>query len=53
MNLQPKTEEELEEMAKQLEPKLKILTIRGNKKRLTNTDKFYYDKNFSESKKVI
>ena len=53
INLKPKTEDELEEIAKQLEPKLKILALRGNKKRLTNTDKFYYDKNFSESKKVI
>ena len=44
MNLKPKTGEELDEMVTQIEPKLKIYAIRGNKKRLTNTDKFYYEK---------
>ena len=48
MNLKPKTEEELDEMVNQIEPKLKIYAIRGNKKRLTNTDKFYYEKKTSE-----
>ena len=49
INLKPKTEEELDEMVNQIEPKLKIFAISGNKKRLTNTDKFYYkinDKNY-------
>ena len=47
MNLKPKTEEELDEMVSQIEPKLKIFA-RGNKKRLTNTDKFYYDKKIND-----
>ena len=42
INLKPKTEEELDEMVLQIEPKLKVFASRGNKKRLTNTDKFYY-----------
>ena len=44
MELKPKTENELEEMIPQIEPKLKIFAPRGNKKRLTNTDKYYYEK---------
>ena len=40
--------EELDEMVGQIEPKLKVFAIRGNKKRLTNTDKFYYEKKISE-----
>ena len=45
INLKPKTEDELEEMVSQIEPKLKIFALKGNKKRLTNTDIFYYEKN--------
>ena len=44
INLNPKNEDELEELVSQIEPKLKIFANRGNKKRLTNTDKFYYYK---------
>ena len=47
-NLKPKTLEELDEMVGQIEPKLKVFAIRGNKKRLTNTDKFYYEKKISK-----
>ena len=42
MNLKPKTQDELDEMVSQIEPKLKIFAMRGFKKRLTNTDRFYY-----------
>ena len=48
VNLNPKTEDELDEMVGQIEPKLKIFAIKGNKKRITNTDKFYYDKKTNE-----
>ena len=51
VNLNPKTEDELEEMVGQIEPKLKIFALRGYKKRLTNTDKFYYGKKENEIKK--
>ena len=49
-NLNPKSEEELEELANKIEPKLKVFTTKGNKKRLTNTDKFYYYKKSSANK---
>ena len=48
VNLNPKTEDELDQMVGQIEPKLKIFAIKGNKKRITNTDKFYYDKKTNE-----
>ena len=51
-NLKPKTENELEELARQIEPKLKIFADRGNKKRLTNTDKYYYEKKMNEPSKI-
>ena len=50
-NLKPKTENELDEMASLIEPKLKIFAKRGNKKRLTNTDIFFYEKNINEPSK--
>ena len=51
INLKPKTEQELEEMVDKIEPKLKIFAPKGCKKRLTNTDKFYYDKKINNEKK--
>ena len=51
INLKPKTEQELEEMVDKIEPKLKIFAPKGFKKRLTNTDKFYYDKKINNEKK--
>jgi hypothetical protein len=50
-NLKPKTENELDEMANLIEPKLKIFAKRGNKKRLTNTDIFFYEKKINEPSK--
>ena len=52
VNLNPKTEDELDQMVGQIEPKLKIFAIKGNKKRITNTDKFYYDKKTNEKKET-
>ena len=51
MELKPKTETELEEMIPQIEPKLKIFASKGNKKRLTNTDKYYYEKKANTQEK--
>ena len=51
INLNPKTENELEDMVEQLEPKLKIFAPRGFRKRPTNTDKFYYDRKINTEKK--
>ena len=50
--LNPKNEDELEAMVSQIEPKCKLFAIRGNKKRLTNTDKYYYDKKLHEPNKL-
>ena len=41
-NIYPKNVEEIEAITKQLEPKLLIHSIKGDKKRLTNTDKIFY-----------
>ena len=41
-NVNPKNEEELEEIVKKLEPELLIHAEKGDKKRLTQTDKFFY-----------
>ena len=50
--LNPKNEDELEAMVSQIERKCKLFAIRGNKKRLTNTDKYYYDKKLHEPNKL-
>jgi len=50
-NLKPKTENELDALASLIEPKLKVFAKRGNKKRLTNTDIFYYEKKMNEPSK--
>ena len=41
-NVNPKNEEELEEIIKKLEPELLIHAEKGDKKRLTQTDKSFY-----------
>ena len=44
-NIQPKNEEEIETLIKQIEPKLLIFAEKNNKKRRTQSDESFYNKN--------
>ena len=41
-NVNPKNEDEIENIIKQIEPKLKIHSKKGDKKRMTKTDEMFY-----------
>ena len=41
-NINPLDSEEIEEIIKQLEPKLTVSAKKGDKKRITNSDKLFY-----------